>query len=232
MASQKKKPGSRKVKVENRVTKILRRLAEAYPDAGCALKHKNPFQLLIATILSAQCTDVRVNRVTPGLFAKYPSVKALAEALPADLEDTIRSTGFFRSKTKSLLGVARKLRDNYRSRVPRTMEELTQLPGVARKTANVVLGTGYGIPSGVVVDTHVTRISQRLGLTREKDPKKIEQDLMALVPQESWILFAHQVIDHGRRTCMARKPRCGDCSMFDVCQFPERSERALDVRTR
>jgi len=187
-----------------RVKAILHGLDKAYPDATCALRHSNAFQLLIATILSAQCTDVRVNEVTPGLFKKYPDAKAFAYASPGEIEKEIRSTGFFRNKTKSIMGASKRIVEDFRGEVPRTMEELLTLPGVARKTANVVLGTAFGIASGVVVDTHVQRLSARLDLTKHTDPKKIEKDLMQIITQDRWISFSHQLIWHGRRVCQAR----------------------------
>lgn len=200
-----------------RVQAILEKLDEAYPAATCALHHDNPFQLLIATILSAQCTDERVNQVTATLFPKYPTPEAFAYANPRELEKEIRPTGFFRNKTKSVIGASKRIVEAFGGKVPRTMEELLTLPGVARKTANVVLGTAFGIASGVVVDTHVQRLSGRLDLTREEDPKKIERDLMQVIPKERWILFAHQLIWHGRRVCQARKPRCAECNLEDIC---------------
>jgi len=206
-----------------RVRTILQKLNEAYPAATCALKHANPFQLLIATILSAQCTDERVNMVTPGLFQKYKDAKGFAYANPAEVENEIRSTGFFRNKTKSIIGASKKIVEDFHGEVPKTMEELLTLPGVARKTANVVLGTGFGIASGVVVDTHVQRLSQRLDLTKHTDPKKIEQDLMKAIPQERWISFAHQLIWHGRRVCIARKPRCIDCNLKAICYSKDKT---------
>jgi endonuclease-3 len=206
-----------------RVKAILQRLDEAYPAATCALKHENPFQLLISTILSAQCTDVRVNEVTATLFPKYPDAKALAYANPAELEQEIRPTGFFRNKTKSIMGASRKIIEDFQDEVPRTMEQILTLPGVARKTANVVLGTGFGIASGVVVDTHVQRLSQRLDLTKNTDPKKIEQDLMKIIPQDRWILFSHQLIWHGRRVCQARKPRCIECNLESLCYSKDKT---------
>ncbi len=206
-----------------RVRAILEKLDEAYPAATCALKHQNAFQLLIATILSAQCTDERVNQVTPGLFAKYPKPEDFAYANPAELEREIRSTGFFRNKTKSIMGASRKIVDEFHGEVPKTMEQLLTLPGVARKTANVVLGTAFGIASGVVVDTHVQRVSGRLDLTKNTDPKKIEQDLIRVVPQEKWILFAHQLIWHGRRVCQARKPRCIECNLERICYSKDKT---------
>ncbi len=206
-----------------RVRAILEKLDEAYPAATCALKHENPFQLLISTILSAQCTDVRVNEVTATLFPKYPDAKAFAYADPAGLEKEIRPTGFFRNKTKSIIGASKKIIEDFHGEVPRTMEQIITLPGVARKTANVVLGTGFGIASGVVVDTHVQRLSQRLDLTKNADPKKIEQDLMKIVPQDRWILFSHQLIWHGRRVCQARKPRCIECNLESLCYSKDKT---------
>jgi endonuclease III len=206
-----------------RVKAILEKLDEAYPAATCELKHQNPFQLLISTILSAQCTDVRVNEVTATLFPKYPDAKAFAYANPAELEQEIRPTGFFRNKTKSIMGASRKIIEDFHGEVPRTMDQILTLPGVARKTANVVLGTGFGIASGVVVDTHVQRLSQRLDLTKNTDPKKIEQDLMKIIPQDRWILFSHQLIWHGRRVCQARKPRCIECNLESLCYSKDKT---------
>jgi endonuclease-3 len=200
-----------------RVRAILERLDEAFPAATCALQHENPFQLLISTILSAQCTDERVNQVTATLFPKYPTPQAFAYASPRELEKEIRPTGFFRNKTKSVMGASKKIVEEFGGEVPRTMEQLLTLPGVARKTANVVLGTAFGVASGVVVDTHVQRLSGRLDLSREEDPKKIEQDLMRVIPQDRWILFSHQLIWHGRKVCQARKPRCAECNLERLC---------------
>jgi endonuclease-3 len=200
-----------------RVAAILAKLDEAYPEAICELKHENPFQLLISTILSAQCTDVRVNQVTQTLYKKYPSPEAFAYANPSELEREIRPTGFFRNKTKSIMGASKGIIENFGGQVPQTMEEILTLPGVARKTGNVVLGTAYGIASGVVVDTHVIRLSRRLDLTKHEEPKKIEQDLMWVIPKESWIKFSHQLIWHGRRVCVARKPRCVECNLESIC---------------
>jgi len=200
-----------------RVAAILAKLDEAYPVATCELKHENPFQLLISTILSAQCTDVRVNEVTQTLYKKYTSPEAFAYANPSELQQEIRPTGFFRNKTKSIMGASKAVVETFGGQVPRTMEEILTLPGVARKTANVVLGTAYGIASGVVVDTHVIRLSRRLDLTKHEDPKKIEQDLIRVIPQEKWIMFSHQLIWHGRRVCVARKPRCLDCNLESIC---------------
>lgn len=200
-----------------RVAAILAKLDEAYPAATCELKHENAFQLLIATILSAQTTDVGVNQVTPELFRRYPAPEALAHADPNAVQELIRPTGFFRNKTKSIMGAAKALVENFRGEVPRTMEEMLTLPGVARKTANVVLGTAYGIASGVVVDTHVMRLSRRLDLTRHEEPRKIEEDLMRVIPGEKWIIFSHQLIWHGRRVCIARKPKCLECNLESLC---------------
>jgi endonuclease III len=206
-----------------RVSKILEKLDESYPAATCALTHDNPFQLLISTILSAQCTDERVNQVTATLFPKYPTPEAFAYATPKDLEQDIRPTGFFRNKTKSIMGASKKIVEEFSGAVPRTMEQILTLPGVARKTANVVLGTAFGIPSGVVVDTHVQRLSQRLDLSANEDPKKIEQDLMKIIPQDRWILFSHQLIWHGRRVCQARKPRCIECTLEKLCYSKDKT---------
>ena len=200
-----------------RVRSIIDGLEELYPDVDCELDRETPFQLVCATILSAQCTDDRVNMVTPELFRRYPTPETMAKApLPA-LEKIIRSTGFFRQKAKSLKGTAAGLLAQFGSEVPRTIAELTTLPGVARKTANVVLGTAYGIAEGVVVDTHVQRLSMRLGLTRKTDPKDIEKDLMQVIPQPSWIRIGHQLIWHGRRVCFARKPNCAGCTLAPFC---------------
>jgi endonuclease III len=233
------KPGSRKLNLQpstarkiltksagtnpQRVRAILQKLDEAYPDVTCALVHENPFQLLIATILSAQCTDVRVNLVTKDLFQKYRTPKDFAYADPSELEKEIRPTGFFRNKTKSIIGASRKIVDEFGGEVPRTMEEVLTLPGAARKTANVVLGTAFGIASGVVVDTHVARLSARLDLSHNTDPKKIEQDLMKIIPQEKWILFSHQLIWHGRKVCQARNPRCAECNLERLCYSSDKT---------
>jgi endonuclease-3 len=201
----------------SRAKTLVQRLREAYPDAHCSLDFASPFQLVIATILSAQCTDKRVNMVTPELFRRWPDAAALAGAKQRDLEAVIRSTGFFRAKAKSLLGCARALVDRHGGEVPRTIDELVRLPGVGRKTANVVLGTAFGIASGVVVDTHVGRISRRLGLTRAADAVRAERDLVRVVPRENWIQFSHWLIEHGRGVCSARRPVCDDCSLLDLC---------------
>ncbi len=206
-----------------RVVAILTKLDEAYPDANCELKHENAFQLLISTILSAQCTDVRVNQVAETLYKKYPDAKAFAYATPSELEMEIRPTGFFRNKTKSVMGASKAILDNFGGEVPRTMEEILTLPGVARKTANVVLGTAYGIASGIVVDTHVLRLSKRLDLTRNDDPKKVEQDLMKIIPEKKWIQFSHQIIWHGRRVCHARKPKCIECNLESLCYSKDKT---------
>jgi endonuclease III len=206
-----------------RVKAILAKLDEAYPNATCALKHDNAFQLLIATILSAQCTDERVNMVTPALFQKYKTPQDFAYANPSELEQEIRTTGFFRNKTKSIIGASKRIVEEFHGEVPKTMDELLTLQGVARKTANVVLGTGFGIAVGVVVDTHVQRLSERLDLTKHTDPKKIEQDLMRVIPQEKWILFAHRMIWHGRRVCQARKPKCIVCNLEKLCYSKDKT---------
>jgi endonuclease-3 len=204
-----------------RILPIIRALEEQYPEARCALEHRSPLELLVATILSAQCTDVRVNIVTQDLFPKYHTAEDYANADPEVFEQEIRSTGFFRNKTKSILGMAQGLVERHGGKVPSTMEELTALPGVGRKTANVVLGNAFGIDEGVVVDTHVKRISNRLALTTNSDPEKIEQDLMQLVPRSKWTLFAHLLIHHGRQTCPARAPRCEICPIRDLCPSAE-----------
>jgi endonuclease-3 len=206
-----------------RVSTILAKLDEAYPAAMCELKHDDPFQLLISTILSAQCTDVRVNEVTKTLYVNYPDPEAFMHASPKELEQEIRPTGFFRNKTKSIMGASKAIVEKFGGEVPRTMEEMLTIPGVARKTANVVLGTAYGIASGIVVDTHVQRLSQRLDLSRNEDPKKIEQDLMPIIPQERWILFSHQLIWHGRRVCQARKPKCAECNLEPLCYSKDKT---------
>ena len=206
-----------------RVRAIVEKLEEAYPAVTCALVHENPFQLLISTILSAQCTDVRVNEVTATLYKKYRNVEAFAHANPSELEADIRPTGFFRNKTKSIIGASQKILADFHGKVPQSMEEILTLPGVARKTANVVLGTGFGIASGVVVDTHVQRVAGRLDLTKNEDPKKIEQDLMKAIPKEKWILFSHQLIWHGRRVCQARKPRCIECNLASICYSKDKT---------
>jgi endonuclease-3 len=200
-----------------RARTVLARLGAAYPDVRCALNHENPLQLLVATILSAQCTDERVNRVTPALFARYRTAAAYADAPPAELERLIQSCGFFRNKARAIRGCCRAIADRHHGRVPQTMAELVALDGIGRKTASVVLGVAYGIAEGVVVDTHVTRLSRRLGFTRQANPEKIEQALMAIVPQPDWIDFSHLLIWHGRRRCLARKPDCANCELGDVC---------------
>jgi len=208
---------------KERLERILAELDELYPDVTCALNHRNAWELLAATILSAQCTDERVNKVTPGLFRKYPSVAAMAAASQDELALDIRSTGFFNNKARSLIGAARKLMADHKGEVPRTIEELLQVPGAARKTSNVVLGVAYGIASGVVVDTHVQRITQRLDLTKNEEPVKIEQDLMKLLPPDRWIQFSHQVIHFGRGICVARKPKCGECPLDQICYAKDKA---------
>lgn len=210
-------PNSKRDNEKQRVDKIVKTLAKTYPKAVCALNHKTPFELLAATILSAQCTDERVNMVTPKLFAKYPSVVSLAKAKQADVEEIIKSTGFFRNKATSLIGMAKAVVEKYDGELPRTMEKLVHLPGVGRKTANVLLGTAFGIATGVVVDTHVKRLSNLLGLTTSTNPEQIERDLMEKVPQEEWIDFSHRLIHHGRQICIARRPKCLECPLLPLC---------------
>ncbi len=206
-----------------RIAEILRRLAAAYPNAECALLHRNAWELLVATILSAQCTDARVNLVTPELFRKFPTPQAMAEASLPAIEEEIRSTGFYRNKAKSISGAAKRIVEEFQGKVPRTMAELLTVPGAARKTSNVVLGVAYGIAEGVVVDTHVLRLSKRLSLTRATEPKKVEQDLMRIVPQDHWIQFSHELIHHGRQVCIARKPRCVDCTLETLCHSGDKT---------
>jgi endonuclease III len=194
-----------------------------YPGATCALHHSNAWELLVATILSAQCTDKRVNMVTPGLFRKYPTIQDFANASQEELAQEIRSTGFFNNKAKSVIGAARKVLADFQGQVPRTIEELLTVPGAARKTANVVLGCAYGVAVGVVVDTHVQRITHRLDLTKETDPVKIEKDLMKTIPKEKWILFSHQIIHHGRALCIARNPRCAECALNPLCYAKDKT---------
>jgi len=211
-----KRPRSKAEKAA-RLQQILGILDELYPNVTCALHHSNGWELLVATILSAQCTDERVNMVTPGLFRKYPTIHDFAAVSPEVLAQDIRSTGFFNNKAKSVVGAARKILGDYGGEIPREIEKLLTVPGAARKTANVVLGTAFGIASGVVVDTHVGRITRRLDLTREEDPVKVERDLIAILPKERWISFSHQLIHFGRGICAARKPKCGECPMADLC---------------
>jgi endonuclease-3 len=206
-----------------RIQKILAVLDEMYPAVTCALHHSNAWELLVATILSAQCTDRRVNAVTPGLFRKYPTIRDFATANQEEMAQEIRSTGFFNNKAKSVIGAARKILTDYGGEVPRDMDALLSVPGAARKTANVVLGTAFGITSGVVVDTHVQRISRRLDLTKETDPVKIERDLMNVIPKEKWILFSHQIIHHGRELCVARIPKCAACKLAPLCYAKDKT---------
>lgn len=200
-----------------RVTAILDVLEKTYPGVVCALHHRNAWELTVATILSAQCTDVRVNMVTPALFKAFPTPKAMAAASLPELEELIRTTGFFRNKAKSIKGAAKVVTEEFGGKVPETMEEILRLPGVARKTANVVLGSWYGIASGIVVDTHVMRLTRRLELTKQTTPEKVEQDLMRIIPQKRWINFSHELIHHGRQVCVARKPRCAECTLEKLC---------------
>jgi endonuclease-3 len=213
----------------DRIAEILKRLDQLYPDVTCALTHTSAWELLVATILSAQSTDVNVNRVTPELFRKYPTVEAFAALTPEQLEPDVRSTGFFRNKSKSVVGAAKKIVADFAGQVPNDMERLLTLSGVARKTANVVLGTWFKIADGVVVDTHVTRISRRLELTKNTDPQKIEHDLMRILPREKWILFAHQIIWHGRKLCYARKPKCVDCPLETLCHAADKTWSTVEM---
>jgi endonuclease III len=206
-----------------RITAILKALDEAYPDAVCALTHRAPWELLVATILSAQCTDVRVNMVTPELFKRFPTPAAMAKAKLPELEDLIRTTGFFRNKAKSIQGAAKKIAEEFGGQVPETLAELITVPGAARKTANVVLGVSFGKAEGVVVDTHVFRIAHRLGLTKSDTAEKVEQDLMHILPQDRWISFSHQVIHHGRQVCIARNPKCDKCNLEQLCHSKDKT---------
>ena len=212
-----------------RVRQILDRLEARYGGAKCALNHSNAWELLVATILSAQCTDVRVNMVTPELFAMYPTPESLARTQPEAIEPMIKSTGFFRNKAKSIVGAAKKISEEFGGKVPQTMEQLLTVPGAARKTANVVLGSWFGIAEGVVVDTHVHRISRRLELTKADDAKRIEQDLMQVVPKQKWIDFSHQVIHHGRALCIARKPKCIECPLETICHAADKTYSTVPI---
>jgi endonuclease-3 len=219
------KPAKPKTAAERaaRVKKILMVLDQMYPGVTCALHHSNAWELLVATILSAQCTDKRVNMVTPGLFRKYPTIQDFANVKQEELAQDIRSTGFFNNKSKSVIGAARKILSDFGGEVPRDITQLLTVPGAARKTANVVLGTAFGIASGVVVDTHVQRIARRLDLTRETDPVKVEKDLVKIIPKERWILFSHQIIHHGRALCIARNPRCAECRLEPLCYSKDKT---------
>src|SRR5438128_9458676 len=212
-----------------RVQEILERLDHQYPDVTCALQHKTAWELLVATILSAQATDVRVNMVTPEIFKKYPTVADFAALKPEQLEPDIRSTGFFRNKSKSVVGAAKKIMSDFGGQVPDEMEKILTLPGVARKTANVVLGTWFGESEGVVVDTHVHRVSRRLELTKYDDPKKIEQDLMKIIPRDRWTLFSHQIIWHGRKLCIARSPKCAECPLENICHAADKTWTTVEI---
>ena len=215
--------------LKERVKQIIRLLKRAYPDAKCSLNHSNAFELLIATILSAQCTDVRVNMVTPVLFQKYPTPQDFAALKPEQLEPDIRSTGFFRNKSKSIVGAAKRIVEEFGGQVPNEMDKLLTVPGAARKTANVVLGTWFKKAVGVVVDTHVHRISRRLELTRNDDPRSIEQDLMKVLPQQKWIDFSHQIIHHGRALCIARKPKCAQCPLENLCHAADKTWSTVEI---
>jgi len=219
------KPAKPKTAAERaaRVKKILAILDQMYPGVNCALHHTNAWELLVATILSAQCTDKRVNMVTPGLFRKYPTIQDFASAKQEELAQDIRSTGFFNNKAKSVIGAARKLLADFQGEIPRDIDQLLTVPGAARKTANVVLGTAFGIASGVVVDTHVQRISRGMALTKGTDPVNIEKDLVRIIPKEKWILFSHQIIHHGRALCIARNPRCAECRLEPLCYSKDKT---------
>ena len=208
---------------KERVAAILDILVKTYPDVVCALNHRNAWELTIATILSAQCTDVRVNLVTPALFKTFPNPKAMASASLPELEELVRTTGFFRNKAKSIKGASQAVVEQFGGKVPQTMEEILKLPGVARKTGNVVLGSWYGIAVGVVVDTHVLRLSKRLELTRNDKPEKVEQDLMKIIPQDHWIQFSHELIHHGRQICIARNPKCAHCPLEALCNSADKT---------
>ena len=207
---------SKKARTERAAT-IYEILVAEYPDAECALRHASPYELAVATILSAQCTDARVNMVTPELFRRYPDPESLAAAVPAELEEVIRSTGFFRNKTRNLIGMANELVEAHGGQLPRSMKELSALPGIGRKTANVILGNAFGIDEGVVVDTHVKRLAGRMRFTTQSTPEKIEKDLMALFPRRVWTMLAHLLIQHGRQVCNARKPKCNQCAISHLC---------------
>jgi len=222
-------PKGYKPTAPERIKEILQRLDQTYPGATCALHHSNSWELLVATILSAQCTDVRVNMTTPELFRKYPTPQAFAALKPEELEPDIRSTGFFRNKSKSVVGAAKKLVEEFGGQVPDDMEKLLSLPGVARKTANVVLGTWFGKAEGVVVDTHVYRISRRLELTSNTDVQKIEQDLMRTIPSDKWIIFSHQIIWHGRKLCIARRPKCAECPLENLCHAADKTWSTVEI---
>ena len=213
----------------DRIAEILKRLDRLYPDVTCALVHKSPWELLVATILSAQSTDVNVNRVTPELFRKYPTVEDFAALTPEQLQPDIYSTGFFRNKAKSVVGAAKKIVSEFGGQVPDEMDKILTLPGVARKTANVVLGSWFKKAEGLVVDTHVTRISQRLELTKSTDAPKIEQDLMKVIPREKWILFSHQIIWHGRKLCIARQPKCAECPLENLCHAADKTWSTVEI---
>jgi endonuclease-3 len=223
VAAKVKRGKTKKPLAPERVAAILDALRKTYPGVVCALNHKNAWELTVATILSAQCTDVRVNLVTPALFKAFPTPKAMAAASLPELEELVRTTGFFRNKAKSIKGAAEVVVKEFKGQVPQTMEEILRLPGVARKTGNVVLGSWYGIAVGVVVDTHVLRLSNRLELTKNTTPEKVEQDLMKVIPQDRWIAFSHELIHHGRQVCVARKPRCAECSLEGVCNSADKT---------
>jgi endonuclease-3 len=229
VVKQKAAQGSYDPVAPERVTDILNRLDQRYPNVRCALHHNSAWELVIATILSAQCTDVMVNKVTPGLFKQYPTPEAMAKATPEELEPILRPTGFYRNKAKSVVGASKGIVENFGGEVPKEMDKLLTLPGVARKTANVVLGSWFGIGVGVVVDTHVHRISRRLELTRADDAKNIEQDLMKVIPQPKWIDFSHQIIHHGRALCIARRPKCAECPLENICHASDKTWSTVEI---
>jgi endonuclease-3 len=229
VVKQKAAQGSYDPVAPERVTDILNRLDQRYPNVRCALHHNSAWELVIATILSAQCTDVMVNKVTPGLFQKYPTPQAMAAASQEELEPILRPTGFYRNKAKSVVGASKGIMENFGGQVPDDMQKLLSLPGVARKTANVVLGSWFGIGVGVVVDTHVHRISRRLELTKSEDPKNIEQDLMKVIPQAKWIDFSHQIIHHGRALCIARRPKCAECPLENICHAADKTWSTVEI---
>lgn len=224
-------PRESRTELQRRALAIVTRLKRAYPDAHCELDHRDPYQLIVATILSAQCTDVRVNTVTPALFKRWPDARGLAQARPEELEAVVRSTGCFRNKTKNLIGMAQAVVADHGGRIPHTMAELRPLPGVGRKTANVILGNAYGTSEGITVDTHVLRLSGLLRLTRQSDPEKVEQDLMLLLPRDDWALVSHLLIWHGRRVCIANRPKCAECVLNDICPSAFKAGPAKRPRT-
>jgi endonuclease-3 len=233
MAKPRQTPRETDTDLQSRARKIVKKLKEQYPEAFCALRHENPYQLLVATILSAQCTDARVNQVTPALFERFPDARALADSKSEELENLIRSTGFFRAKSKNLRSMASQVVERHHGKIPANLDDLTRLAGVGRKTANVVLGTAFGIASGIVVDTHVKRLTRRMGLSTKPSPEQIERELIALVPKSQWVDFSHRLIQHGRLVCIARRPRCEVCTLAAICPkvgVPASSKKAASPR--